>query len=215
MIQVQTFTFNRFEENTYILSDHTKECIIIDPGCYDRKEKEALRQFIANQSFIVKLLLNTHCHLDHVVGNYFIKTTYKVPLLMHQLEVETLRAAQAYAPMYGFPAYEPTDADQFVSEKDTITFGASSLQILFVPGHSIGHLAFYSKEDGFCINGDVLFRGSVGRTDLPNGNMDTLMNSIFTKMYALPDETLVYCGHGQTTTIGHEKKYNPFCAVSV
>ncbi len=213
MIQVHSFTFNQLQENTYILADQTKECVIIDPGCYDRREKAELKQFIAAQGFTVKLLLNTHCHVDHVLGNHFIKTTYQVPLLIHELEQATLRAVQAYAPMYGFNAYEPTDAEQFISEKDTITFGNSSLAILFVPGHSIGHLAFYSKEDGFCINGDVLFRGSIGRTDLPNGNFDTLMNSILTKMYALPDETLFYCGPGQPTTIGHEKKYNPFCAL--
>lgn len=215
MIQVHSFTFNQLQENTYILADQTKECVIIDPGCYDRREKAELKQFIAAQGFTVKLLLNTHCHVDHVLGNHFIKTTYHVPLLIHELEQTTLRAVQAYAPMYGFNAYEPTDADQFISEKDTITFGNSSLDILFVPGHSIGHLAFYSKEDGFCINGDVLFRGSIGRTDLPNGNFDTLMNSIFTKMYALPDETLVYCGHGQVTTIGHEKKYNPYAKITL
>jgi hydroxyacylglutathione hydrolase len=213
MIQVHCFTYNQLQENTYILADQTKECVIIDPGCYDRREKAELKQFIAAQGFTVKLLLNTHCHVDHVLGNHFIKTTYQVPLLIHALEQAPLRAVQTYAPMYGFSAYEPTDADQFISEKDTITFGNSSLEILFVPGHSIGHLAFYSKEDGFCINGDVLFRGSIGRTDLPNGNFDTLMNSILTKMYALPDETLVYCGHGQVTTIEHEKKYNPYAKI--
>ncbi len=213
MITVHSFTFNALQENTYILADQTKECVIIDPGCYDKREKATLKQFIAAQGFTVKLLLNTHCHIDHVLGNYFVKTTYNVPLLISEPEQETLRAVQTYAPMYGFHQYEISEPDQFISEKDTITFGNSSLQILFVPGHSIGHLAFYSAADQFCINGDVLFRGSIGRTDLPNGDFDTLMNSIFTKLYTLPDQTKIYCGHGQPTTIAHEKKYNPFCGL--
>jgi glyoxylase-like metal-dependent hydrolase (beta-lactamase superfamily II) len=213
MITVHSFTFNSLQENTYILADQTSECIIIDPGCYDKREKAILKQFIAEQGFTVKLLLNTHCHIDHVSGNYFVKTTYKVPLLIHELEEQTLRAVQTYAHLYGIHNYEIAEPDQFISEKEVITFGNSSLQILFVPGHSVGHLAFYSAEDKFCINGDVLFRGSIGRTDLPNSNFDTLMNSIFTQLYKLPDETKIYCGHGQPTTIAHEKKYNPFCAL--
>ncbi|GAB4476092.1 MAG: MBL fold metallo-hydrolase [Thermoflexibacter sp.] len=215
MIQVHYFTFNAFSENTYILADHTRECVIIDPGCFADREKNSLKKFIKEKDLKVKLLLNTHCHIDHVLGNQFIKNTYKVPLWIHALEEAPLRSVQVYAPIYGMPEYEPAEPDHFISEKDTIYFGESSLQVLFVPGHSVGHLAFYSLEDKFCINGDVLFKGSIGRTDLPGGNYDILMNSIFNTMYALPDDTIVYCGHGDPTSIAREKKLNPFCAIEV
>ncbi len=215
MIQVHYFTFNAFRENTYILSDHTKECVIIDPGCHTDVEKRILKKFIEDNKLKVKLLLNTHCHIDHVLGNQFVKTTYKVPLWIHALEEAPLRSVQVYAPIYGVPDYEPAEVEGFISEKDTIHFGESSLQVLFVPGHSVGHLAFYSAENKFCISGDVLFNGSIGRTDLPGGNYDTLMNSIFNVIYALPDNTTVYCGHGEPTSVAHEKKFNPFCAIEV
>lgn len=213
MIRVHCFTFNALRENTYILADETKACIIIDPGCYEQHEKEKLKQFIKEQGLEVKLLLNTHCHVDHVLGNHFVKNLYQVPLLISQLELPVLRAVAAYAPIYGFHEYEVCEPDQFISEKDTIHFGTSSLQVLFVPGHSIGHLAFYSKENGFCVSGDVLFRQSIGRTDLPGGNYDTLMDSIFNTMYLLPDDTVIYSGHDQETTIGYEKKYNHFTSM--
>lgn len=213
MIKVHYFTFNALQENTYILSDETKECIIIDPGCYEKREKEILKRFIEEEALQVKLLLNTHCHVDHVLGNHFVKTTFNVPLLIGKLEQAVLSAVAAYAPIYGFHGYEPSEPSQLISEKDTIHFGNSSLQVLFVPGHSPGHLAFYSKEDGFCINGDVLFRQSIGRTDLPGGDFNTLMDSIFNKMYQLPNDTVIYCGHGEQTTVGYEKKHNYFASL--
>jgi hydroxyacylglutathione hydrolase len=210
MITVQSFTFNTLQENTYILADESKACVIIDPGCYTKQEKETLQAYIETEKLQVKLLLNTHCHIDHVLGNVFVKNTFQVPLLIHQLELPVLQAVTAYAPVYGFHHYEPAEPDQFISEKDTIQFGNSSLQILFVPGHSVGHLAFYSKENGFCINGDVLFRQSIGRTDLPGGDFNVLMDSIFNQIYQLPDQTTIYCGHGVPTTVGYEKKHNYF-----
>ncbi|MCU0391321.1 MAG: MBL fold metallo-hydrolase [Thermoflexibacter sp.] len=214
MIKVQYFTFNAFRENTYLLIDSTKECVVIDPGCYVERERTLLQKFIAEHGLKVKLLLNTHCHIDHVLGNQFIKNTYQVPLLIHDLEAENLRSVQVYAPIYGFEQYEPSEPDQFISEKDLITFGESTLQVLFVPGHSIGHLAFYCPEANFCINGDVLFNGSIGRSDLPGGNHDRLLQSIYHTMYLLPDETVIYCGHGDPTTIKKEKFSNPFCAIT-
>jgi hydroxyacylglutathione hydrolase len=214
MIKIHCFTFNALQENTYILADETKECIIIDPGCYTKQEQEILKQFIADNQLDVKLLFNTHCHVDHVLGNHFVKTTYQVPLLISEQELPVLGAVTAYAPMYGFHEYAPSEPDQFISEKEAIHFGKSSLQVLSVPGHSVGHLAFYSKEDGFCVSGDVLFKLSIGRTDLPGGDYDTLMDSIFNKMYLLPDDTVIYAGHGDPTTIGYEKEYNYFVALS-
>jgi hydroxyacylglutathione hydrolase len=210
MIHVQAFTFNDFRENTYVLSDHTKECVVIDPGCYTRAEKAALQHYVTQAGLRVVVLVNTHCHVDHVLGNHFVKETYQVPLLIHRLEAEVLRANVLHAPMFGFHGYEESSADQYLSETDTLTFGHSSLEVRFVPGHSPGHLAFYSPENKFCIGGDVLFRGSVGRTDLPGGNASTLFHSIRTQLYTLPDDTVVYSGHGEPTTIGREKASNPF-----
>jgi glyoxylase-like metal-dependent hydrolase (beta-lactamase superfamily II) len=211
VIKIQVFTFNAFQENTYVLHDDTKEAMIIDAGCFGTHEQKTLSNYISSQNLNVVKLVNTHCHIDHVLGNTYVKRQYKVPSLMHSLEADVLRSVKLYAPMYGFHGFEPAEADEFISEKDKLTFGNSSLDILFVPGHSIGHLAFYHREQGFCINGDVLFQGSIGRTDLPGGNFNVLINSIKTKLFTLPEETIVYCGHGEPTTIGEEKRFNPFC----
>ncbi len=213
MIQVKSFVFNPFMENTYVLYDETKEAIIIDPGCYEKHEKDELTSFIKNEGLKVVKLLNTHCHIDHVFGNQFVKTTYDVKLSIHQKDEETLRAVKVYAPNYGFSHYEEAEVDNYIDEGDVITFGNSTLDIVFVPGHAPGHVAFFNKEDKIIIGGDVLFQGSVGRTDLPGGDMNTLIKSIHEKMFPLGDDMTVYCGHGGTTTIGHEKKTNPFCAL--
>lgn len=211
MITVSAFTFNAIQENTYVLYDETKECVIIDAGCYSKQEQQALAKFIASQDLKVTKLVNTHCHVDHVLGNSFVKETYKVKSYMHKTEEAVLRAVPLYAPMYGFNAYHPAEADVFIDKNDKLEFGNSSLDILFVPGHSVGHLAFYSAKDKFCISGDVLFYGSIGRTDLPGGNHQQLLSSIQNVMYKLPDDTTIYSGHGQPTSIGREKKHNPFC----
>jgi glyoxylase-like metal-dependent hydrolase (beta-lactamase superfamily II) len=185
--------------------------MIIDAGCYSKQEQQVLANFISSKNLKVVKLVNTHCHIDHVLGNAFVKNTYKVASYMHALEENVLRAVPTYAPMYGFAAYQPSEADVFIDETQKLTFGNSSFDILFVPGHSIGHLAFYSKADKFCISGDVLFYNSIGRTDLPGGNHQQLLNSIKQEMYKLPDDTTVYSGHGNPTTIGREKQYNAFC----
>ncbi|ELR72257.1 Hydroxyacylglutathione hydrolase [Fulvivirga imtechensis AK7] len=201
-------------ENTYILHDDTKEAVIIDPGCYERYEQEELKEFIASNDLKVVKLLNTHCHIDHVFGNQFVKDHYKVELYIHQEDEATLRAVKAYAPAYGFTNYHEAYPDQFLNEGDEVRFGSSSIEVLFVPGHAPGHIAFYSKEDKFCIGGDVLFQGSIGRTDLPGGDFETLINSIHKKIFPLGDDVTVYSGHGPATNIGYEKKSNPFCAVA-
>jgi glyoxylase-like metal-dependent hydrolase (beta-lactamase superfamily II) len=210
MIQIHTFTFNAFEENTYVLFDETRECVIIDPGCYEKQEKQELTDFIQSNQLQVKYLLNTHCHIDHVLGNAFVKHTYKVDLYIHKADEPVLRSVESYASSYGFAQYEPTLPDHFLEEGDMVKFGNSSLAVLFVPGHAPGHIAFYRKEEKFCIGGDVLFQGSIGRTDLPGGNFHTLIKSIQTKLFPLGNDVTVYPGHGNPTTIGVEKKYNPF-----
>lgn len=207
---ITSFTFNAFSENTYLLYDDTNECVVIDPGCYDKKEQETLSSFITEKSLHVTKLLNTHCHIDHVLGNKFVSDTYKVPLAIHETDLPTLRAIPAYAPNYGFVRYEELLPTTFLKEGDVIRFGTTELQILFTPGHAPGHVVFYHEPSQTVIGGDVLFQRSIGRTDLPGGNHDTLINSIRTKLFTLPDAVTVYPGHGPSTTIGEEKKFNPF-----
>ncbi len=215
MLQVKVFEFNPFSENSIVLYDESKDCVIIDPGCYEPAEKQALADFINQHQLIVKYLLNTHCHIDHVLGNAFIKEQYKVPFLIHKKDHETLRAVKVYAPVYGFPAYDGIEPDSFLEEGDKVKFGNQQLEVLFVPGHAPGHIAFYHKDSKTLIGGDVLFNASIGRTDLPGGNFDVLIESIHTKFFVLDDEVTVYPGHGPSTTIGTEKRTNPFCAFTL
>jgi glyoxylase-like metal-dependent hydrolase (beta-lactamase superfamily II) len=213
MMQLQRFVFNAFMENTYVLFDETHECVIIDPGCYDKEEENELTDFIRSNNLVVKQLLNTHCHIDHVLGNAFVKNKFGVTLAIHPKEEFQLKAVKSYAPNYGFPKYHEADAEVFLNEGDKIFFGNQTLEILFVPGHSQGHIAFYHVDQKIVIGGDVLFQNSIGRTDLPGGDFNTLINSIHQKFFTLPDDVTVYCGHGPETTIGFEKRTNPFCAI--
>lgn len=214
MITVKSFVFNPFSENTYVVYDDTKEALIIDPGCYEKHEQEELEGFVNSNQLNVSLLLNTHCHIDHVLGNDFVKRKYNVPFLIHKAEESLLRAVKSYASNYGFTHYKEALPDKFISEKDEVTWGKSQFDVFFLPGHSPGHLGFYNPEQKLLISGDVLFDGSIGRTDLPGGDTDTLIENIQQKLFILPDEVVVYSGHGNTTTIGVEKKTNPFCALS-
>jgi hydroxyacylglutathione hydrolase len=213
MLQIQSFVFNPLQENTFVLFDETKECVIIDPGCYNREEDAELALFIKDNDLNVKMLLNTHCHVDHVLGNFFVKDRYKVDLLIHKREEAVLKAVKAYAPSYGIFNYAETSADLFLEEGDEVKFGNVSGKVLFVPGHSPGHIAFYFQPENIVIGGDVLFYNSIGRTDLPGGHHQTLIDSIHKKFFTLPDHTTVYPGHGPETTIGYEKRTNPFCAL--
>lgn len=213
MLRVKSFIFNPFQENTYVLFDDTKECVIVDPGCYEKAEQQELVDFIEENNLTVKLLLNTHCHIDHVLGNYFVKNKYKVDLCLHPMEEPILKAVQTYAPNYGFHQYSSTTPDIHLKEGEKVIFGDQAMEIIFAPGHSPGHVCFYSIPDKILIGGDVLFKNSIGRTDLPGGDHDTLIESIQEKLFILPDDVTVYSGHGPTTTIGYEKRSNPFCAI--
>lgn len=210
MLQIKSFTFNPFQENTYLLYDETGEAVIFDPGCYEKHEQQELDAFIAEEELKIKYLINTHCHIDHVLGNFHVKKTYKVPLLLHSNELATLKSVPVYAPNYGFRKYDETEPDGFLEGGTSISFGNQTLDILFVPGHSPGHLVFYHKETNSCIAGDTLFQGSIGRTDLPGGNHHDLLKNIREVMFKLPDTTRVYPGHGPSTSIGFEKSNNPF-----
>ena len=211
MISIEKFTFNPFQENTYVLYDETKECIIVDPGCYELHEQKELVDFISEHDLKPVKLVSTHSHIDHVLGNKFVIDTFGVDLFVHKLDVTTLGAVPTYAANYGFMDYTPCEIPtNFLAEGEKLTFGNSDLDILFVPGHAPGHIAFVAIEENFVVNGDCLFRDSVGRVDLPGGDAATLVKSIKTKLFALPDDCKVYCGHGPETTIGYEKVNNRF-----
>lgn len=214
MISIQSFVFNAFQENTFVLYDETKDCVVVDPGCYDPEERYELADFIADQQLHVKLLLNTHCHIDHVLGNSFVKQKFGTRLLIHAIEEPVLRAQKIFASNYGMYQYHETLPDAYLNEGDVVKFGNQELKVIFVPGHSPGHIAFYHEQDKVLIGGDVLFYNSIGRTDLPGGNFDTLIASIHQKLFTLPDDVKVYPGHGPATTIGFEKRTNPFCALA-
>ena len=215
MIAIQSFVFNAFQENTYVISDETKECVIVDPGCYDDDEKKELSDYISDHQLKVRILLNTHCHIDHILGNDFVKQKYDTKLYIHQTEEFVLNAQKVLAPHYGFNRYQEAKPDGYLAEGDVIEFGLQKFAVLFVPGHSPGHIAFYNEKEKVVLAGDVLFQNSVGRTDLPGGNHNTLVNSIHKKLFTFPDEVTVYPGHGGETTIGVEKRTNPFCALTL
>jgi len=210
MINIQCFTFNEFQENTYILYDETRECVIIDPGCNNISEKEELSRFIENNNLITKHLLNTHCHIDHILGNKFVAEKYNLKLTSHKKEAQVLAFGQNTANMYHIPYELSPEIEIFIDEGDIIYFGNSKLNVLFTPGHSPASISFVNAEERLCISGDVLFKGSIGRTDLPGGNFETLTRVIKAKIFTLPEDTKVYSGHGPHTTVGTEKRTNPF-----
>ena len=209
-MDIKAFVNNPYQENTYVVYDDSKECVIIDPGMYNAAEQNVVVNFIKEQNFKPVLLLNTHCHIDHVLGNKFIFDYYGLKPRFHQGELQLLQAVPAYAPQQGINYELSPEPEVFLPESGNINFGNSAFELLFCPGHSPAHLCFYGKADGFIIGGDVLFKSSIGRTDLPGGDFDTLIKSIKTQLFTLPDEVKVYPGHGPMTTIGFEKLYNPF-----
>ena len=213
MITVKSFTFNPFSENSYILSDETKACIIIDPGCFNESERNVLDSYISNEGLSPSRLINTHCHIDHVLGNKHVANKYGLGLEMHEKDMPLLNAVEISSTMYGVPYERSPEPSRFIEEGEQISFGNSSLEVLFVPGHAPGHIALVSHAQKFVISGDVLFRQSIGRVDLPGGNYDVLMQSITQKLFKLGDDYTVYSGHGPETTIGYEKKNNPFLQV--
>jgi glyoxylase-like metal-dependent hydrolase (beta-lactamase superfamily II) len=210
MLTVKAFSFNPVEENTYILYNEKKECCIIDPGFYFPSEREKFKGFIEETNLQPTLLLNTHCHLDHVFGNKFVHDTWGLSLHIHEKEKQMLDLAPASGEMWQLPFENYEGELIFIKETSGIKIGNDELEIRFAPGHSPGHVCFYDEADGFAISGDVLFHGSIGRTDLPGGDFHTLINSIQTQLFTLPDETKIYCGHGPMTTVGFEKMNNPF-----
>jgi glyoxylase-like metal-dependent hydrolase (beta-lactamase superfamily II) len=204
------FTFNPFQENTYILYDETGECVILDPGCINNKEENQLVDFIEANKLKPVRLINTHCHIDHILGNKFVSEKYDLGLEIHEGELVVLRSGKLVGDSYGIP-YDPSpEPKRFIKDGEVIAFGNTKLESIFTPGHSPASLSFLERESNILIAGDVLFRESIGRTDLPGGSMSTLLNSIKERLFVLPDETTVFPGHGPKTTIGHERVNNPF-----
>jgi len=210
MFQIKAFTFNPVQENTYVLYNEHGECIIIDPGCYFDEEKEELKSFIESHKLKPKLLLNTHCHLDHVFGNKFIAEEFKLTLNTHKREKEILEMAPASGLMFNLPFDNYQGEVTYLEEGDFVTLGEDKLEVIHAPGHSPGSVCFYCEKQHFVIGGDVLFQNSIGRTDLPYGSHEDLLKNIKEKLFKLPEDVKVYPGHGAPTTIGQEIKENPF-----
>lgn len=210
MIALKKFEFNPYRENTYVVYDESKDCLIIDPGMYDGEEQDELVSFIQQQQLNPVGLLNTHCHIDHVLGNKFVFDQWGLKPTFHRGELPVLQAVVAYAPQMGMRYELSPEPDTFLPESGTFSFGNSELQLIFAPGHSPAHLCFYAVKENFLIGGDVLFYQSIGRTDLPGGNHQQLIASIKDKLFVLPDTCTVFPGHGPSTTIGFEKMNNPF-----
>ncbi len=210
MLKIKSFIFSPIQENTYLLYNEFNDCIIIDPGCYFSYEKNELAAFITQSALKPRMLLNTHCHLDHVFGNKFIAEKYDLTLHLHQKEKRLLDYAPTSGLLYDMPFDNYSGAYIYLKEGDILKMGSDELLVIEAPGHSPGHICFYCAKQHFIISGDVLFNRSIGRTDLPGGDHQGLIRNIREKLFVLPGETVVYSGHGPETTIGEEKKYNPF-----
>ena len=209
MIHVKVFTFNAVQENTYVLYNNERKAIIIDPGCYTSAEQETLKKFIKDTRLEAVKLLNTLCHWDHVFGNDWVHRTFQLELQLHPDEEKVLEFAPRSGETWGLPFINYSGPLHFLQEDDEVILGEDRLKVLLTPGHSPGSICFYNEKQGFVIGGDVLFYQSIGRTDIPFGDSEILLNSIRTKLFTLPDEVIVYPGHGRPTSIGHEKKFNP------
>jgi hydroxyacylglutathione hydrolase len=210
MISIKPFVFNAFQVNTLILHDETNECIVIDAACYTQQEKQSLSRYIEENNLKPVKLVNTHCHIDHILGNNYLADRYNLKLEAHEADKFLVDEGPVHGTMFGFELDEATPISTFLADGDKITFGNSTLEVIHVPGHSPGGIALYSREDQFVITGDVLFCGSIGRTDLPGGDYDVIMESLTQKLLTLPPDTTVLPGHGPSTTIASEIATNPF-----
>lgn len=211
-MEIAIFQFSLFGINTYVVFDKiSKECVVVDPGILTKEEENVMSEFIEKNGLSVTNVVNTHLHLDHAVGNSFIKDRYKVPVLANEKDMPLGERMQQQADMFGLRgSFDGAGVTGFLYEGDEITVGTGKLKVIEVPGHSRGSIALYDEKDGFVITGDALFNGSIGRTDLPGGDYNTLISSIKQKLMILPDSTIVYPGHGPATTIANEKAMNPY-----
>jgi glyoxylase-like metal-dependent hydrolase (beta-lactamase superfamily II) len=210
-MKTKLFVFSPFQENTYLLISEDNECILIDPGCFDEEEQERLKAYLEENKLVLKRVLNTHLHIDHAFGNSFLFHQYGIKAEANQADEFLLERVKQQALAFGLgDVDDATPLGNYLNEGDKIKLGDIELEVLHVPGHSPGSLVYYAPKNGCVFVGDVLFQGSIGRTDLPGGNYDELISNIRSKLLTLPDETTVYSGHGPRTTIRDEKRYNPF-----
>jgi glyoxylase-like metal-dependent hydrolase (beta-lactamase superfamily II) len=214
MLSISSLVFNSFQVNTYLVRNDNGDCLVIDPAFYSPEEISAFDQYISSAGLSIKGQLSTHCHVDHVLGVKHMQTAYKCPLRAHTNESGLLNNAPLMGEVYGLKVEPLSAIDQAITDNETITLGEDKLKSILVPGHSPGSLSFYSPEAGFVVTGDALFQGSIGRTDLPGGDYDTLISSIRNRLLTLPPETTVYPGHGNPTTIGEEASNNPFLSMA-
>lgn len=210
MVKIEKFVVNPLGENSFVLSDETGECIFIDPGFYYAEEYDEIREYISQQKLKPVKIVNTHCHFDHILGVDFIRKEFGIRFYAHPDDAFWVEKADEQGAMFGFNIAPVNPIDEFIREGEEVRFGNTVLEVIHVPGHSPGHVVFYNRAEKFLIAGDVLFYGSIGRTDLPGGDYHTLINGIRSKLFALPDDTKVYSGHGPETSIGFEKNTNPF-----
>jgi len=210
-MKIKLFVFSPFQENTYLLINENNECILIDPGCFEKEEQERLKAYLGENNLVLKRVLNTHLHIDHAFGNSFLFHQYGIAAEAHQADEFLLERMKQQAEMFGIGGVDDiTPLGNYLNDGDKIKLGNIELEVLHVPGHSPGSLVFYAPKSGCVFVGDVLFQGSIGRADLPGGNHNQLISNIRSKLLTLPDETVVYSGHGARTTIGEERRYNPY-----
>lgn len=210
MLNVVFFTFNPFEENTYIIVNEKNQCWLVDPGMYDDREIKAVKDYISQKQLQPQGIINTHAHIDHILGVQEMIDAYNIPFGIHKDELFILERADITASMFGFQLKNVPKQTHFITETEKLQLGDDILQVFHTPGHSPGSISFYYPKGKWVISGDVLFNGSIGRTDLPGGDFDTLIASIRNSLFTLPDDTQVLSGHGPATTIGDEKHHNPF-----
>ena len=210
MLTIHSFCFNAFQENTFVIYNEAKEAIIVDPGCYLKNEEAQLSNFIAENNLTPTLLLNTHCHLDHVFGNNFVSEKYGLTALFHAKEQAVIDRLPEGGARWGVPTEAYRGKVQYIQQDELIPFGKIHFKVLETPGHSPGSVCFYQAEEDFLIGGDLIFKDGVGRTDLPGSNPLDLIKSIQTQIFPLPETMTIYSGHGPATTWGREKKANPY-----
>lgn len=210
MTKIKTFVFNDFQTNCYIIYDESYEAVIIDGAANSHNGLKQIHDFIQEEHLIPKYIMNTHGHLDHICGNYYLESHYRIPLLMHKDDDFLIENSLQLAKSFGFAIEQPPKTDKYIKDHEIIKFGDTKLEVISTPGHTPGSVSFYCSEENFVISGDTLFCEGIGRTDLPRGDYDQLMHSITSRLFSLALETKVLPGHGPDTTIGDEKKYNPF-----
>ncbi|MCB8964803.1 MAG: MBL fold metallo-hydrolase [Bacteroidales bacterium] len=209
-MKIKQFVFNPFQENTYLLYDETGEAIIVDAGCHTSSETAEVKQFAEENNLTVKFLVNTHCHIDHVLGVNALRSAFGVESYAHREELPMLQTVPSQAQMFGFDIDTVPQIDKTLEDGDTIKFGNTTLQVIHTPGHTPGGICLYSTSNNIVLTGDTLFQGSIGRTDLGGGSFDSIINSITTRLLTLPDEVIALPGHGPATTIGKERVFNPY-----